>query len=103
MNKKKPVFNVLYYNINAKKLEPYNIITNGLMEEWKKIKKKAKSEEEQMELLDDYFHYRYWSKREWEVFIGDAFEEDLSKYEKVDVYRQIEMNFDLIYNLVKTI
>ena len=96
-----PQFNVLNYNFNAQKLEPYNIINDGLIEEFKKIKKKTSSVEEQKKELDHYFLWRYWSKREYEIFVGDAFEEDLKKYEKVDVYKQIKMNFDLIFNIVK--
>lgn len=95
-----PEFNVLYFDFNAKELKPYNIITKNLIEEFKKKTKTLTSTEEKKRVLDDYFLYRYWSKREYELFIGDAFEEDISKYEKVDIYTQIQMNFDVIYNLV---
>ena len=95
-----PKFNVLYFDFNAKELKPYNIITENLLEEFKKRTKSLTSIEEKKKVLDDYFLYHYWSKREYELFIGDAFEEDISKYKKVDIYTQIQMNFDVIYKLV---
>lgn len=98
--KTKPEFNVLYFDFNTKELKPYNIITKSLLEEFKKKTKTLTSTEDKKKVLDDYFLYRYWSRREYELFIGDAFEEDISKYEKIDIYKQIQMNFDIIYNLV---
>ena len=98
--KKTPEFNVLYFDFNAKELKPYNIITKNLLEEFKKKTKSLTSTKDKKKILDDYFLYYYWSRREYELFIGDAFEEDISKYKKVDIYTQIQMNFDVIYNLV---
>lgn len=95
-----PEFNVLYFDFNTKELKPYNIITKNLLAEFKKKTKSLTSTEEKKKILDDYFLYYYWSRREYELFIGDAFEEDISKYKKVDIYTQIQMNFDVIYNLV---
>ena len=93
-------FNVLYFDFNAKVLKPYNIITEDLIEEFKKKAKTLTSTKDKKKVLDDYFMYHYWSRREYELFIGDAFEEDISKYKKVDIYTQIQMNFDVIYDLV---
>lgn len=95
-----PKFNVLYFDFNAKELKPYNIITEHLIKDFKKRTKTLTSTEDKKKVLDDYFMYRYWSRREYELFIGDAFEEDVSKYKKVDIYTQIQMNFDVIYNLI---
>lgn len=98
--KELPKFNVLYFDFNAKVLKPYNIITEDLIEEFKKKATPLASTKDKKKVLDDYFMYHYWSRREYELFIGDAFEEDISKYNKVDIYTQIQMNFDVIYNLV---
>jgi hypothetical protein len=98
--KELPKFNVLYFDFNAKELKPYNVITEDLIEEFKKKTKSLTSTKDKKKVLDDYFLYYYWSRREYELFIGDAFEEDISKYKKVDIYAQIQMNFDVIYNLV---
>ena len=97
-----PKFNVLYFDFNAKELKPYNIITEGLLKEFKKKTKSLTSTTDKKKVLDDYFLYYYWSRREYELFIGDAFEEDISKYKKVDIYTQIQMNFDVIYDLVSS-
>jgi hypothetical protein len=85
---------------NAKELKPYNIITEDLIKDFKKRTKTLTSTTDKKKVLDDYFLYYYWSRREYELFIGDAFEEDISKYKKVDIYTQIQMNFDVIYELV---
>lgn len=95
-----PEFNVLCFDFNAKVLKPYNIITENLLEEFKKKTKSLTSITDKKKVLDDYFLYYYWSRRQYELFIGDAFEEDLSKYNKVDIYTQIQMNFDVVYDLV---
>lgn len=95
-----PEFNVLYFDFNTKELKSYNIITEDLLKEFKKKSKSLTSTTDKKKVLDDYFLYRYWSRREYELFIGDAFEEDISKYKKVDIYTQIQMNFDVIYNLI---
>ena len=95
-----PEFNVLCFDFNARELKPYNIITENLLEEFKKKTKSLTSTTDKKKVLNGYFLYHYWSKREYELFIGDAFEEDISKYKKVDIYTQIQMNFDVIYNLV---
>ena len=43
--------------------------------------------------------YHYWSKTECEMAIGPLWPKelkDLEKFEKIDMYRQIEMNLDRI-------
>ena len=36
--------------------------------------------------------YSFWSKREYEISVGDAFETNLNNYEKIDVYSQVKPN-----------
>ena len=100
------------WDFNKKELEDFNIFRN-----WKFI-------EGVQEAVDKYFtypetldediydydafkedirkelQYCFWSKREYEVFIGDAFETDLSKYEKVDIYSQVLPNLDILCNYI---
>ena len=52
------------------------------------------------ECLKGEFMYRYWCKREYEVSVGDLHEKDLSKYEKIDVYDQLEANLDVITDYI---
>ena len=96
-NMKELEWYVINYDFNAKKLENFNIFRN--------IKFVRGVEE----LLDNYIDfedftnklerelkYCFWCKREYEVFIGDAFEEDLQKYEKVDIYSQVKPNVKIL-------
>ena len=94
------------WDFNGKKLENFNIFCN-----WKFI-------DGVQHTLDKYFdispynfedfkedirrelQYCFWSKREYELFIGDAFEEDINTYEKVDVYSQVLPNLDILCNYI---
>ena len=52
------------------------------------------------EYLKKDFQYHYWSKSECEIMIGSLGEDDIDKFEKIDMYRQIEMNLDRITEYV---
>lgn len=38
----------------------------------------------------------FWSKREYEISVGDAFEQDITKLEKWDIYAQVLPNLDIL-------
>lgn len=38
--------------------------------------------------------YYYWSRCECEIAVGDLFAKYPDEYEKIDAFRQIEMNLD---------
>lgn len=44
--------------------------------------------------------YHYWSKTECEIVIGGLHCKYLDEFEKIDMYRQIEMNLDKIVKYV---
>lgn len=44
--------------------------------------------------------YTFWSRREYELSVGDAFETDLSKYEKIDVYQQVFPNLNILVKYI---
>lgn len=89
---------VLNYNFNLKKIEPINIFNYGnLLEEIKEIYKEYIERKEDIKFFENKINsqllYYFWSRREYEISVGDLFEKDLEKYEKIDVYYQIKMNF----------
>lgn len=87
---------VYYYDMNEKRIEPYNVLGGKRMPELiKRLRKKFNdskegfSEELRVELMR-----HYWSRSEWEIIIsawcgGDGCEET-----KIDVYDQVKMNWN---------
>ena len=89
---------VLNYNFNSKKIEPINIFNYGnFLKDIKEIYKEYIERKEDIEFFENKINsqllYYFWSRREYEISVGDLFEKDLEKYEKIDVYYQIKMNF----------
>lgn len=89
---------VLNYNFNLKKIEPINIFNYGnFLKDIKEIYKEYIEKKEDIEFFENKINsellYHFWSKREYEISVGDLFEKDLEKYEKIDVYYQVKMNF----------
>ena len=52
------------------------------------------------ELLDRKFKYYFWCKTECEMLIGDLFYKTEQDFKKVDLYKQIEINLNLIVDYV---
>lgn len=89
---------VLNYNFNLKKIEPINIFNYGnFLKDIKEIYKEYIERKEDIEFFENKINsellYYFWSKREYEISVGDLFEKNLEKYEKIDVYYQVKMNF----------
>lgn len=108
-------FYVLNYNINAKKVENFNIFRNSRVnrETIKAVKKylRAPRKYEYKDwtkktsifgfdgLKEEIRHIimcEEWARCEYEISVGDAFESDPSKLEKWDCYRQAVANIDII-------
>ena len=95
---------VLNYDFNNKKVVDFNIFdsyrfSNGVMDLVNEIKSDAKyilvgeyDYDYFVKKLEDEARYAFWSKREYEISVSDAFETNLDMYEKIDVYRQVSMN-----------
>ena len=60
------------------------------------IKNRDKFEERLKQLCKYYF----WSRREYEISIGDAFETDCSRLEKFDIWDQLELNWTQFVNYI---
>lgn len=119
---------VLNYNPNAKKIEPFNIFRNCYVQEYteKAIKKYLRSPKNYkyvvqhkndflgreeiavygfdalVKEIDSIIKWREWSKREYEISVGDAFETDINKLEKWDTYSQAHPNAEIIaYTVIR--
>ena len=84
---------VLNYDFNKKQIIKFNIFNN------------VKFDSGVKELLEDYtdiddlvlgltslLRYCFWCRREYEISVGDAFETDLDRYVKLDVFEQVMPN-----------
>lgn len=95
-------WNVLYYDFNNKKVKKYNIFSDDIKERlYKDIKsKKINNYEELKKVIDGWAHYRYWSRTECEMAMGGLYCNYPKDFEKVDMYKQIEINLDRIVEYV---
>ena len=106
---------VLNYDYNANKIVPFNIFRNIHVQEWteKAVRKYLRSPKnftyksfDGKEILhgfdalvreiDGIVKCEEWSRREYEVSVGDAFETDINNYEKWDTYSQTKPNMAII-------
>ena len=116
-NKPKFEFYVLNYNPNAKKVINYNIFNNSKVyeETFEEVKKYWRNPAEYYysDNISNKVSYIYgfkgfclmlsriiqdqeWSRREYEIFVGDAFETDVKKLEKWDCWYQAAPNIKVI-------
>ena len=106
---------VLNYDHNKQKVEPFNIFRNIHVQEYtektirkyvrnpKKFTYKSFDGKEEIygfdalvKEIDSIIRWKEWSRREYEVSIGDAFETDCEKLEKWDCYGQAKPNIEMI-------
>lgn len=92
----------IHYDFNAKEIRKTNVIHEDILKSLQDMVKKGKIKDriQFRECLRSEFMYRYWCKREWEISVGDLYEEDLNKYEEIDVYDQLEANLDVITDYI---
>ena len=121
-------FYVLNYDINKKKVINYNIFNNIRVQEWteKEVRKYLRAPKKYkhivqyenkflgreeiaiygfdalVEEIDRTIKWGEWSKREYEISVGDAFETDINKLEKWDTYSQAHPNAEIIaYTVIR--
>ena len=108
-------FYVLNYDFNGKRVENFNIFNNILLnKETEKIVKKYLRSPKNFK-YNDYFNkqvlfgfegfckelerlimWQEWGRREYEISVGDAFEDNLEELEKWDCYMQCKPNIEII-------
>ena len=90
-----PQWIVLHHNINAKKIEPYNVLRHGgIRADIVKATKHCKTKEEFAEKLRSSLMYYYWSKCEWEIIVGPWCGGRDTKEIKIDVFDQVMYNWE---------
>ena len=106
---------VLNYDCNLKKIVPFNIFRNILVQEWteKAVRKYLRSPKNfiyksfdgkeilhgfdaLVKELDGIIAWQEHWRREYEISVGDLFETDCNKLEKWDCYGQAHMNIETI-------
>lgn len=112
---------MLNYDCNAKKIVPFNIFRNILVQEWteKAVRKYLRSPKNftyksfdgqeilhgfdaLVKELDGIIKWQEWSRRQYEVSVGDAFEDNCEKLEKWDCYGQAKPNMKMItYEVIR--
>ena len=119
---------VLNYDFNKKKVVNYNIFNNIRVQEWteKEVRKYLRAPKKYkhivqhkndflgreeivvhgfdalVEEIDGIIKWGEWSKREYEISVGDAFETDINKLEKWDTYSQAHPNAEIIaYTVIR--
>lgn len=95
-------WNVLMCDFNSGKIRNYNIFGQSFVDELHKkvLKKDVNCYDELREFIKRWAMYHYWCKSEFEIAVGGLFSKHPEEFEKIDIYRQIEMNLDRITEYV---
>lgn len=113
-------FYVLNYDFNNKKVRMFNIFNNALVQEYteKAIRKYLRSPKNYkykslykdketvcgfdalVKEIDSIIHWQEFSRVEYELSCGYAFETDCNKLEKIDCYYQAHANAEIIAHTV---
>lgn len=94
---------VLLYDSTKRKIINYNVLEGYEEEIYNRYKKKKITNiKELKENLKVMLQSRYWSRCEYELIVGYHISEYPDDFEKIDAFRQIEMNFDRIIEYINT-
>lgn len=93
---------VLNYDFNRKEVVDYNVFNNSKFSNGvSELTEKYDGNFKEFALnLNSLAKYCFWSKREYEISVGDLFEQDINAYEKIDVYRQVEKNIEVLAHYI---
>ena len=94
-------WNVIYYDINSKKIETYNIFRHGgFRADVNKFLNTYDNKDEFAENLKSSLMYFFWSKSEWEILISPWLSAKTDKEVKVDVCWQVMNNWEVFVDYV---
>lgn len=88
-------WNVLNYDFNKDKIIEYNIFDKEFEYNIKNAikNKQILNYSELKSYIKKEFKYKYWSRTEYEISVSGLFSKNS---EKIDIYKQLEMNLDRI-------
>jgi len=93
---------VMVYDFNLKRVVPFNIFDNIQFSEGiKKIMDHTDDRDTHLKQVDKLLRYCFWSKREYEISVGDAFEDNINNFEKYDVYWQVRYNLSNLVDYIR--
>ena len=89
-------------DINGRRITTYNIFQHGrFMDDVQKIYKRYKNDFDIFSCeIQKSLHYYFWSKAEWEIILSDWPESSMFQKEKIDVYDQVMLNWDIFIRYV---
>ena len=99
---KKMCWNVYVEDVNRRRIEQYNIFEHGrFATEIEKAYKKHRDDFDAFaEEVKNNLRYYFWSKCEWEIMLNSLFTDKNFKPEKIDVYDQVMLNWDVFIGYV---
>lgn len=96
-------WNVYVGNFNSGRIETRNVFSHtGLMDDLKKAARKYRDRERELfeEDMRRSILYWYWSKCEWEIILSHWPPRTDAHDEKIDVYDQVMLNWDVFREYV---
>ena len=88
---------VLNYDWNRKKVYSFNIFDSCRFSQYvNELLDNFVTMDKFVEDLTREVKYCFWSKREYEISVGDAFDTNFDNYEKIDVSQQVLPNIDAL-------
>ena len=98
-------FKVVNWDLNGKDIEMFNIFRNCEVNKWtniavRKYLRKKYTKEEFVKELDETIQWQEWGRVEYEIMVGDMFEEDINKFKRMDCYTQAHANIKIIADYV---
>jgi hypothetical protein len=97
-------WNVLNYDCGKDRIVAYDVCpgiqNNTILSKQLKSLKHKDSRTSFEEVLNTWAHSRFWARREYEIFVGDAFEDNPNNFDKWDIWEQLAMNWDNFVNYI---
>ena len=84
-------------DVNRRVIEPYNIFSHSgfLKDCCKAAKSYPKDKDGFSSEVQRWLKYYYWAKCEWEIILSAWPNDESAQREKIDVYDQVMLNFDV--------